>query len=276
MSTAESPAVPRPRLPPPGGGRILTRGALARMLAQMEAAARPRLQAEGAESGTGNALSYPEPGRDRGGQAALELRARQLRTVIPGRGRVITRAAFAKALRAFAEGLGFPLDVDGFDRVLEEPDGGLALRRPRGGDIFVFIQVERFDTLTGNVLLDVGRASWYVRATQTFTNNSLVWGDTQTLRLPDNVPPRTRTIDVTYWAYYRRPGVTGLPSAPTDPGLAWGGPVALTVEQRDQSSGALLDTFVVPIDTPDGVVRSYSTPAPSFVAQLNGVSLVEL
>lgn len=260
MSAAELPAVPRPRLQPPGGGRILTRGGLARMLAQLEAAARPRIEAEGAAAATGNSLTFPQPGEERTAQAALELRTRQIRAMIPGRARVITKSAFAAALRAFAAAMGFALDVDGADRVLEDADGGLTLRlKRRPYNVFIFIQVAVFDNVSGDFTLDVELAARYFPETDTFSTTS-AWSATQMLELPEADPPRTRTIEVTYWARFRSAAVAGDPDF-ADPDLVWLGDVELAMQKWNSDTLSVDNTFDVLINDVAGVTFPYSTTA---------------
>lgn len=257
MSTAEPPAIPRPRLDPPGGGRILTRRGLARMLAQLHAAAQPRLQVQGAAAASGNALTLPKPGDDRESQAALDLRARELQAKIPGRGRLVTKAAFATALTAVMRELGFELSVSGAASLVEDSDGGLSLRvRRRAFNVYIFIQVEIFDTLTGNVLRDVTLGSRFIRATEILSSTS-EWEFTQMLNLPDADPARTRNVSVTFWARYRSPAFTGDPAF-DDPNLVLGPPVSLDLKQYNRSTSVTHDTFSVLINDPDGVTQSFS------------------
>lgn len=261
MSAAETPAVPRPRFSPPGGGRILTRKGLARMLAQVEQAARPRVQAEGAAMATGNSITYPEAGQDRTAQAALELRARQIQAMIPGRSRVITKSAFAGALRAFAETLGIPLDVDGADRVVEDADGGISLRlKRRAHNVFIFIEVAVFDDFSGDFVVPVRLAARYFPETDIFSTTS-AWSATQMLELPDATPPNTRTIEVTYWARFRSASIAGDPDF-DDANLVWLGDVELAMKKWNSSTLSVDTTFDVLINDPGGVTFAYFTTAP--------------
>jgi hypothetical protein len=258
MSAAETPAVPRPRFPAPGGGRILTRRSLARMLAQLEEAARPRVQVEGAASATGSGVRIPPPGDARAGQAALDLRSRQLQQQIPGKGRVITKAAFATALRGVVAGLGFQLDVDGAEKALEDADGGISLRLGgRPYNVYIFIQVEVFDNVSGDFTTDVLLAVRLVRKTGTLSFTS-AWEITQMLELPDADPPRSRTIRVTYWARFRNPSVTADPDF-TDPDLVFLRPVDVDIKKYNRGSGSIDSTSVVSIGDSSGVSVSYST-----------------
>jgi hypothetical protein len=260
MSTAAAAAIPRPRLDPPGGGRILTRHGLGRMLAQLHAAAQPRLQVQGAAAAAGNALTLPKPGDDRDSQAALDLRARELQATIPGRGRLVTKAAFAVALAAFVRELGFELSVSGAAGLTEDSDGGLSLRvRRRAFNVYIFIQVEIFDTLTGNVLRDVALGSRFIRATEILSSTS-EWEFTQMLNLPAADPPRSRNVSVTFWARYRSPAFTGDPAF-DDANLVVGPPVALDLKQYNRSSSVIHDTIGVLINDPEGVTVSFSVSA---------------
>ena len=252
--------MPRPRFSPPGGGRILTRRGLARMLAQLEEAARPRVQAEGAAMATGNSITYPEPGQERTAQTALELRAKQLQTMIPGTSRVITKAAFARALRAVTAGLGIQLDVDGADRVLEDADGGISLRlKKRPYNVFIFIEIAVFDNVSGDFVVPVQLAARYFPETDIFSTTA-AWSGTQMLELPDATPPRTRTIEVTYWARFRSASVTGDPDF-DDADLVWLGDVELAMQKWNSDTLSVDTTFDVVINDPDGVTFAYSTTA---------------
>lgn len=260
MSAAETPAVPRPRFPAPGGGRILTRGALAKMLVQLEDAARPRVQVEGAASGTGPSVKIPPPGEELGGQVELDLRAQQMRQQIPGRGRVITKSAFATALKGVVAGLGFQLDVDGAEKALEDADGGISLSlRRRPFNVYIFIQVAVFDNVSGDFTTDINLAARLNRKLDIFSTTS-AWGITQMLELPGATPPRTRTIEVTYWARFRTPTVTADPDF-DDANLVWLSPVELEIKKYRTSDGSIDSTSTVLIDSDAGVTVAYSTTA---------------
>jgi hypothetical protein len=256
--SADGPAVPRPRIDAPSRGRLLARRDLARAFAQLEAAARPSVEVEGAKQGTGNSLALASPGQDRDGQVALDLKAKQMLAKIPGRGRLVTKAAFARALQAVVSGLGFALDVDGVEAISEVTDGSVSLRaRRRGLNIYIFIQIEIFDNVSGNVLRNVALGSRYIRATEVFTHTS-EWEFTQMLELPAATPPRTRTVDVTYWARGRPASATGDPDFDDD-NLVWPGDVELTVKKYNRGSGSIDEETTVLIDDPDGVTLSYAT-----------------
>jgi hypothetical protein len=260
MSAAETPAVPRPRFPAPGGGRILTRSGLAKMLVQLQEAATPRLQVEGAEKATGESVTFAPPGEDRTSQTALELKAKEMLQKIPGRGRVCTKTAFAAALKGVVAGLGFRLDVDGAEAALEDADGGVSLRlKRRPYNVYIFIQVEVFDNVSGDFETDINLAARLNRKLEIFSTTS-AWAITQMLELPEADPPRTRTIEVTYWARFRTPTVTADPEF-DDPDLVWLGPVELEVKKYRPSDSSIDDTSTVLIDSPAGVTVAYSTTA---------------
>ncbi len=260
MSAAETPAVPRPRFPAPGGGRILTRAGLARMLVQLQEAARPRLEVQGAERAGGESVTFPPPGDDRASAAALELKAKQMLRKIPGRGRVCTKAAFAAALKGVVAGMGFRLDVDGAEKALEDADGGVSLRlKRRPYNVYIFRQVAVFDNVSGDFVTSISLAARLNRETGIFSTTS-AWAITQMLELPEADPPRTRTIEVTYWARFRTPTVTADPDF-DDEDLVWLGPVELDVKKYRPSDGSIDATSTVLIDDPDGVTVAYSTTA---------------
>lgn len=260
MSAAETPAVPRPLFSAPGGARILTRGAYAKMLAQLEEAARPRVEVEGAASGTGGSVTIPPPGDELAGQVALDLRTKQLRQQIPGRGRVITKAAFATALKTVVAGMGFQLDVDGAEKALEDADGGISLRLGgRPYNVYIFRKVAVFDNVTGDFETSIALAARLNRKLNIFSTTS-AWSITQMLELPGATPPRTRTIEVTYWARFRSPKFTADPAF-DDATLVWLRPVDLDIKKYRPSDGSIDATSTVLIDSDAGVTVAYSTTA---------------
>lgn len=274
MSKADSKAAPRPRFAPPGGGNILTRRALARMLAQLEESARPRLQVEGAAQGTGNSLTFATPGDERSAQIVLDLRTREMMRRIPGKGRIITKATFAAALKGVVAGLGFRLDVDGAEKMLEDNDGGLSLRvRSEPENVYIFIEIAVFDT-RGNFTVPVGLAARWLVESEIFSTLA-IWESAQMLELPGATPPVTRTIEVTYYARFRRASLTGDPTF-TNLDLRWRGPVELDIKKYRRSDGSIDATSTVLIDDPDGVTVAYSTTAARSGDELLGTGLTVL
>ena len=258
---SDVPVIPRMRLPAPGGGNILTRRTLSRMLAELEHAARPRLQAEGALYASGDALRY-DPAAEPGGAAEVELRARQIaQAVIPGRARVITRGGFITALSRVLQGLGVRLQVDGAEKLTEDTDGGITLVIPRSvtRNVYIFIQVSVFDSMTGDFTTPIELAASWFPETSIFTTTG-VWSITQMLELPAATPPNTRTIEVTDQVRYRDASIAGDPTW-GDPDLSYQGPVELAMKKWNAVSSSVDTTFDVLIDDPAGVTHPYSTTA---------------
>lgn len=147
-----------------------------------------------------------------------------------------------------------------------EPEG-----RPNW-NIYIFIQVTRYDNWTGTVTRSIALAARRMASTGLFFTTS-EWEWTQMYDWPDAEPPRTRTLDITYWVRERDPAAGNTDPTWTDPGLVYNGPVSLNVSAWDRDTSLVYDTFSVLIDDIDGVTRSHSTTAAHPIAELIATSV---
>lgn len=259
MPDASTPALPRLRLPPTGGGNILTRSELSQMLAALHTAARLRLQASGVRSSVDGQLSFL-PSTDEARRAEMEMVAKRMSRLIPGTGRVITKATFGKALQRCLAGLEYALDVDGVGSLTEEADGGLALRMPLRYQVYIFAQVEVFPDPGDSFITDIllGAAG---EGSVSGWGSALIWSYTSVYDYPeeDETPAMSREVNITYWARWRLVGLPGEPEF-DDPDLTWLHPVALQVKVFNPSTLEVFETPTVNIVSSAGVTVSYEAP----------------
>jgi hypothetical protein len=161
------------------------------------------------------------------------------------------------------------------------PDDALLKRVPQleakpvrpNWNIWIFIQITRYDTSTGTVTRSVAIGSSLLVSTGILSNTA-EWEFTQMLNLPAADPPRTRTIDVTYWVRERDPVFgNSAPSGLAAANLVYNGPVTLGIKRFNQPSNVTFEEFDVAINNEAGVTGSYSVVAAESGAELRPIAL---
>ncbi len=140
-------------------------------------------------------------------------------------------------------------------------------------NLWIFIQITRYDTQTGTVTRDVAIGSRRL-VSDGILQSTAEWEFSQMLNQPDATPPRTRTIDVTYWVRERNPSFGGSdPSGLAAANLVYNGPVTLRMKRYNRTSDTTFEEFDVAINDEAGVTGSYSVVAAQSGAELRPIAL---